>query len=84
MLFVFPGLVSVRFWMKDTPLPLSLAFIDGRRRVVGITDMAPFTTVQHPSPRPVRYALEVTGGFFARHRIGVGSRVVLPGTLAAR
>lgn len=80
MLFVFESPQRLAFWMKNTWIPLSIAFIGADWRIVDIQDMDP------PSPggeipiyvsrREAQYALEVNQGFFARHGIGVGARVV--------
>lgn len=76
MLFVFDAPVLVAFWMKDTRIPLSIAFIDGDGRIVGLADMAPLDTHHRYSPaRPYRYALETAQGWFARHGVGIGDRV---------
>lgn len=78
MLFVFPTDITTPFWMKDTPLPLSIAFIAADGRIVDIQDMQPRSTDLHSSARPYRYALEVNQGFFARAGIKVGDRASLP------
>ena len=77
MLFVFPGPETVAFWMKDTPLPLSIAFIDEQGQVLDVQDMAPETTTPHSSPAPYRFALEVSQGYFAPFGIGPGAHVTL-------
>jgi uncharacterized membrane protein (UPF0127 family) len=82
MLFIFDSTGRWAFWMKNTLIPLSIAFIDDSWTVVDIQDMqvapdpatGPF--VLYEPARPCRYALEVTQGFFRRHGIGVGARVV--------
>lgn len=78
MLFVFerPGLQC--FWMKDTLLPLSIAFLDDDGRIVNLADMAPRSLESHCSVRPVRLALEMNRGWFAKRGIGVGSRLSGP------
>lgn len=76
MLFVFDAPVRVAFWMKDTTLPLSIAFIDQDGRILALADMAPLDSRHHHSPgRPYRYALETNLGWFARHGIRVGDHV---------
>ena len=77
MLFVFPGPQTVAFWMKDTPLPLSIAFIDEQGQVLSVQDMAPETTTPHSSPSPYRFALEVSQGYFAQLGIGAGANATL-------
>lgn len=76
MLFVFPDDAPRSFWMQNTPLPLSIAFIDAEGRIVNIADMQPFDDrTLHPSDGPARYALEVNQGWFAQRGIGPGDRV---------
>ncbi len=78
MLFQFDQDSQGGFWMKDTPLPLSIAFVSAEGVVVDIQDMQPFSTDLHISRQPYRMAIEVNQGWFQRHNIGVGSRVELP------
>lgn len=75
MLFVFdePGMRC--FWMRNTPLPLSAAFIGDDGKVVNIEDMKPFSEVSHCSTAPVRYVLEMHQGWFAKRGIKAGSRL---------
>lgn len=87
-LFVFQDVapnrdVSTAFWMKDTPLPLSIAFISAAGRVLDIQDMQPESTATHASPRPYRYAVEANQGWFRRHDVVVGAIVSLSAALAA-
>ncbi len=78
MLFYFEETGYHSFWMYNTPLPLTIVFLDERRNVVDIQDMEPCvgkSADQCPSYTtkfPARYALEVNKGFTARHRIQVG------------
>ncbi len=76
MLFVFPSAQRQSFWMKNTPLPLSIAFIDARGVILNIRDMMPFTTDGHPSEGEALYALEVNRGWFAQRGIKAGDRVL--------
>jgi uncharacterized protein len=78
MLFVFPDGETVGFWMKDTPLPLSIAFIDAGGNILSVQDMQPFSTDSHFSPAPYHYALEVPQGYFATYGIGPGATAALP------
>lgn len=81
MLFVFEVADRHCFWMRNTPQPLSIAFIDDAGRIVGLADMAPDSDTRHCPARPVRYALEVARGGFARRAIVPGMRVDgLPGS----
>lgn len=72
MLFVFQAETDGPFWMKDTLIPLSIAFIGADRRIVSIKDMQPRSTdLTHPEAR-YRYALEVNQGYFGRKDVKVG------------
>jgi uncharacterized protein len=77
LLFVFPGDVDYPFWMRDTPIPLSIAFIAADGQIVDLQDMAPGSTDLHVPAAPYRYALEVNQGYFARHGLTVGDRALL-------
>nr|WP_236614304.1 DUF192 domain-containing protein [Stutzerimonas azotifigens] len=80
MLFRFPEIRRHCLWMKNTPLPLSAAFIDEAGRIVDLIDLEPLSVAIRCSREPARYALEVNQGWFAEHRAGLGSRVEgLPG-----
>ena len=83
MLFVFPADTDGAFWMKDTLLPLSIAFIAADGRVVNVQDMAPETTDYHTPGAQYRFALEVNQGYFARVGIRAGDRAQLPPLPAA-
>ncbi|MGI8589297.1 MAG: DUF192 domain-containing protein [Chloroflexia bacterium] len=78
MLFVFAGETTVPFWMKDTLLPLSIAFIKSDGRIVDLQDMQPLDESMHNPAQPYTYALEVNQGYFRRHGIAVGDGVSLP------
>ena len=79
MLFVFPDESERTFWMKNTPLPLDIVYIDSSARVVSIAaDTTPYSTASIPSRGPARYVLEVHGGFCRKHAILPGSPVRLP------
>jgi uncharacterized membrane protein (UPF0127 family) len=78
MLFVFDREVSLPFYMKDTLIPLSIAFIDSGGRIVDIQDMQPLDETNHPPAAPYQYALEVNQGFFAEYGIEVGNFLQLP------
>jgi hypothetical protein len=75
MLFVFddPGYHSM--WMKNTLIPLSVAFIDGDGRILNIVDMAPQTLDNHVAAGPARYAIETNKGWFAERKIKAGDKV---------
>jgi uncharacterized protein len=78
MLFVFRGERRLSFWMKDTPIPLSIAYIDGDGGIVDIQDMQPLDESSHPSAAPAQYALEVNQGFFEERGVQVGDEADLP------
>ncbi|HEX4858983.1 MAG TPA: DUF192 domain-containing protein [Usitatibacteraceae bacterium] len=75
MLFVFAEIGYHAMWMRNTPLPLSVAFIDPSGVIVSIHDMEPFTEVSHQAAGPSRYALEMHKGWFAAHKVKVGDAV---------
>lgn len=77
MLFVFPSDIQAAFWMKDTWIDLSIAFIAADGRIVDIQDMTRMTQDTHMPPRPYRYALEVNKGFYQNNGINPGDRVDL-------
>lgn len=66
------------FWMQNTPLPLSIAFLADDGTVVNIADMKPRTTDSHCSEKPVRFALEMHQGWFAKRGIKAGARIQGP------
>jgi uncharacterized protein len=78
MLFVFEGEQTLSFWMKDTLIPLSIAYIDSQGRIVDIQHMQPLDETPHISVAPAQYALEVNQGFFEERGITVGDTVELP------
>jgi len=75
MLFVFPRSMPLSFWMMNTFIPLSIAYIDEAGVILNITDMKPQTTDPHPSAGPARYALEMNQGWFAKRGIKAGAKV---------
>ncbi|AQR68360.1 hypothetical protein BZG29_08315 [Janthinobacterium sp. LM6] len=82
MLFVFGNPSTQCMWMKNTPLPLSVAFIDAGGKIVNIEDMQPHTLDSHCSTKtvPVRYALEMHLGWFKQKNIKPGMNIGnLPG-----
>ncbi len=72
MLFRFDDFRRHCLWMKDTPLPLSAAFLDEAGRVVDLIDLEPLSKAIRCSREPARYALEVNRGWFAEQGIGTG------------
>jgi uncharacterized protein len=75
MLFIFDERAVHCMWMKNTLIPLSVAFIDDRGVIVNIADMEPKTETSHCAAQPVRYALEMNRGWFAARGIKPGSRL---------
>jgi uncharacterized membrane protein (UPF0127 family) len=65
-------------WMKDTSIPLSVAFISADGVILNIQDMQPFSEELHRSPEPYWFAVEVNQGWFERHGVGEGGSVQLP------
>ena len=72
MLFVFPEPQPLSFWMRNTFIPLSIAFIDAEGRILNIVDMAPRSDATHPSRGEALYALEMRKGWFADKGVGPG------------
>jgi len=75
MLFIFENEDYHGFWMKDTLIPLSIAFIDKEGRIVKIAEMKPLTLESHTPPKPVLYSLEMNKGWFSTQGIKVGDIV---------
>ena len=75
MLFVFPGPGLHAMWMKNTSIPLSIAFIDKRGVIINITDMIPFSEEPHHAEAPATFALEMPKGWFSKRGINPGVRV---------
>ena len=75
MLFIFDEPQKQCFWMKNTLLPLSAAFLDDDGGIVNLVDMQPQSTDSHCSEKPVRYVLEMNQGWFAKKKIGKGYKL---------
>ena len=78
MLFVFEKDQILSFWMKNTPHPLSIAYIDSKGKIRDIYDMTPFSLSSIISTVSVRYALEVPQGWYKKNGITEGDTVILP------
>lgn len=80
MLFVFADERELSFWMRNTSIPLSIAYIDSKGRITDILDMKPFDdrSPHYVSSEPVKYALEVNKGFFKERGVKVGDHAELP------
>jgi len=75
MLFVFDGDARHCMWMKNTLIPLSVAFIDSGGTIVNIADMQPQSEQSHCAAKPARFALEMNKGWFAQRGIKAGARL---------
>jgi uncharacterized membrane protein (UPF0127 family) len=75
MVFRFPAPQRVCMWMKNTLIPLSVAFIGEDGRIINIEDMQPHTRDPHNAKQPVRYALEMNLGWFRKRGIGPGAKL---------
>ncbi len=76
MLFVFESATPQCFWMRNTLLPLSIAFIADDGTIVNTAEMAPKTDASHCSTKPVRYALEMNQGWFDKRGMKPGARLL--------
>ncbi len=77
MLFIYRREEILSFWMKNTTLPLSIAFIDKKYNITEIRDMEPMGMDSVRSAKPAMYALEVNQGWFTKNSIKVGDKVSL-------
>lgn len=77
MLFVFEKDQILNFWMKDTPHPLSIAYLSSDGKIIDIFDMKPYSLASITSSRSVRYALEVPQGWYKKQNVNVGDKVLL-------
>ena len=75
MLFIFEQASVQCFWMMNTLIPLTAAFLADDGTIVNLADMQPQTTQSHCSSRPVRYVLEMNQGWFAKRGLGPGTRL---------
>jgi len=80
MLFVLP-FRGPGFWMKDTTIPLSVAFIAPCGFIVGMADMQPQSEQLHQAEAEYRFGLEVNQGWFAKNGVAVGDKVEIPANL---
>ena len=82
MVFLFDQLAAQCMWMKNTLIPLSVAFIANDGRILNIENMAPQTEDNHCAAKPARYALEMNRGWFSKHGITAGMKISgLPKTI---
>ena len=75
MVFVFEDKSQHCFWMRNTLIPLSIAFIDDDGTIVNIADMTPKSEASTCPQRPVRYALEMDQGWFAKRGVTAGNKI---------
>ena len=75
MLFVYAEPQRHCFWMRNPLLPLTIAFIDDEGRIVNLADMQPLSEQSHCSAKPVRFALEMNQGWFAKRGLKAGARL---------
>jgi len=75
MLFVFPRADGHCMWMKNTLIPLAVAFIDDKGKVVSISEMLPQTETSHCAAAPAKFALEMSRGWFASKGISPGATI---------
>jgi len=75
MFFVFPQSELHCMWMKNTLIPLSVAFFDEKGKIVSISDMQPQTETSHCAAAPAKFALEMPGGWFATKGIKSGTTI---------
>jgi uncharacterized membrane protein (UPF0127 family) len=84
MIFVYPSPISICMWMKNTLIPLSVAFLDEEGRILNIEDMAPQSEESHCAVKPAHHALEMNRGWFARHGVKAGDRIEGVKSLSAK
>ena len=83
MLFQFPYKKIMNFWMKDTYIPLSIAYISQNGIINEIYYMKPLdVSATYPSRKPAKYALEVNRGWFKKNNITPGSRIIFNGCIS--
>ena len=75
MLFIYPQEQYLSFWMKNTKIPLSIAFINSNGVIIQIESMTPYSLINHVSKDKLKYALEMEGDWFRENGIKVGSRI---------
>jgi hypothetical protein len=75
MLFVFPETEQHCMWMKNTYLPLAVAFLDDAGRIINVAEMQPGSEDNHCAARPARYALEMNQGWFSRRGLKSGDAI---------
>lgn len=77
MLFVFQKEQTLSFWMKNTLIPLSIAYLDKSLKIIDIQDMKPLDLTPHPSKKPAQFALELNQGWFKKHGVKEGTALMI-------
>jgi uncharacterized protein len=75
MLFIFDESAGHCFWMRNTPLPLTIGFFDESGVLINTADMVPFNDDSHCPSKPAKYALEMNQGWFSKHHIKAGTKL---------
>ena len=75
MLFVYPNDARHCMWMRNTHIPLSVAFVDDAGEIINIAEMEPESEVNHCAGKPAKYALEMNAGWFKQRGIAAGQRI---------
>ncbi|MDO8931124.1 MAG: DUF192 domain-containing protein [Rhodocyclaceae bacterium] len=75
MLFVFDGTARHCMWMRNTLLPLAVAFLDEQGRIINVEEMLPQTEDNHCAAKPAKYALEMNAGWFKARGLGAGTAI---------
>ncbi len=75
MMFVFPQLAYHAMWMKNTLIPLSVAYMDDNGKILSIHEMEPQTEIPHQAAGPARFALEMNAAWFSTHKVNVGDTI---------
>ncbi|GAA6141126.1 DUF192 domain-containing protein [Hydrogenophaga sp. 5NK40-0174] len=78
MLFVFPRASVQCFWMRNTRIPLTAAFVADDGTIVNLAKMSPMSEAQHCSDKPVRFVLEMNQGWFEKRKFGPDTRLQGP------
>jgi len=73
MLFVFDQAAQHCMWMRNTLIPLAVAFIDGQGRIINVEEMLPQTEDNHCAEKPAKFALEMSAGWFKNRGFGTGT-----------
>jgi uncharacterized protein len=75
MLFVYPQPHITGMWMKNTLIPLSVAFIDDKGVIINVEEMKPETLDAHMAKAPAKYSLEMNSGWFKKRKLGPGTKI---------